>query len=135
MSRKRSRPRVYDDLNVTPLMDLAWTLLIVFIIMATATVQGIAVDLPKASDAPSLAKPRTRAITITADGRLFLDSTRVTLADLEQRLRDYRAADPALPVVIKGDAALRYDTVIEVLDLVKRLKITSLGLVTARLVK
>ncbi|MEQ8233146.1 MAG: biopolymer transporter ExbD [Gammaproteobacteria bacterium] len=133
--RRRTRPHVYDELNVTPLMDLAWTLLIVFIIMATATVQGITVDLPKASDAPSLARPQTRAITITGDGRVFLDSTRVTLSELEQRLRDLRAANPDLPVVVKGDAALRYDTVIEVLDLVKRLKIRNLGLVTARLVR
>jgi biopolymer transport protein ExbD len=44
-------PKPYDDLNVTPLMDLAWNLLIVFIIMATATVQGIAVSLPNASSA------------------------------------------------------------------------------------
>ncbi|MEQ8659558.1 MAG: biopolymer transporter ExbD [Gammaproteobacteria bacterium] len=133
--RRRTRPRVYDELNVTPLMDLAWTLLIVFIIMATATVQGISVDLPQASDAPSLARPQTRAVTITADGRVFLDSTRVTIGELEQRLREYRAANPDLPVVVKGDAALRYDTVIEVLDLVKRLKIRNLGLVTARLVR
>ena len=134
MARRR-RPAIYDELNVTPLMDLAWTLLIVFIIMATATVQGITVDLPKASEAPGLAKPRTRAVTITADGRLFLDSTRVSLVELEQRLREYVAADPELPVVVKGDAAIRYDRVIAVLDLLKRLRINNLGLVTARLVK
>lgn len=133
--RRRSRPRIYDDINLTPLMDLAWTLLIVFIIMATATVQGITVNLPKASDAPSLARPQTRAITITGDGRIFLDTARVTLGELEQRLRDLRAANPDLPVVVKGDSELRYETVIQVLDLLKRLNIGNLGLVTARLVK
>lgn len=134
MSRRR-RAVIYDELNVTPLMDLAWTLLIVFIIMATATVQGISVDLPKASETPSLAKPRTRAVTITADGRLFLDANQVTLPELEQQLREYRTADPDLPVVVKGDAAVRYEQVVAVLDLLKRLRIHNLGLVTARLVK
>ena len=133
--KRRARLKIYDDLNVTPLMDLAWTLLIVFIIMATATVQGISVDLPKASDTPSLAKPRTKAITITADGRIYLDTTQVSFSELEQRLRDYRAADPDLPVVVKGDAAISYSEVIAVLDLVKRLKIQNLGLVTAKIVK
>lgn len=133
--RRREKPRIYDDLNVTPLMDLAWTLLIVFIIMATATVQGISVDLPKASDKPSLVKPKTRAITLTADGALYLDTARVSLSELERALRQAQASDPTLPVVIKGDADIRYQRVVEVLDLVKRLNITEVGLVTARLVK
>ncbi len=132
---RKNRPRIYDDLNVTPLMDLAWTLLIVFIIMATATVQGISVDLPKASQAPSLAKPRTQAITITAAGQIYLNTTQVTLSELEQRLRQARAVDPDLPVVVKGDAAIRYDRVVQVLDLTKRLDIGNLGLVTQQLVK
>jgi biopolymer transport protein ExbD len=116
-------------------MDLAWNLLIVFIIMATASVQGISVDLPVASDAPSMAKPKTKAITITEDGRIYLDTYQVTLEELESRLQAYKAANPDLPVVIKGDARLQYQRVIEVLDVVKRLQIRELGLVTQRLVK
>ena len=55
---------LYDDINVTPMLDLSYVLLVIFIIMTTATVQGITVNLPKASAAPSLAKPQTKAITI-----------------------------------------------------------------------
>lgn len=133
--RRRPPPKPYDELNVTPLMDLAWNLLIVFIIMATATVQGISVDLPKASAAPSLAKPRTHAVTITGDGRLYLDTAEVSLTELEGQLRQLKAADPELPIVVKGDAAVRYNEVVQVLDVVKRLDIHNLGLVTQRLVK
>lgn len=133
--RRRRRFAIYDDLNVTPLMDLAWTLLVVFIIMATATVQGIDVDLPQASAAPSLAEPKTKAVTITADGRIYLGTALVTLGELQQQLRQYKAADPELPVVVKGDASVRYDRVVQVLDVVKQLKITNVGLVTQRLVK
>ena len=134
MRRKRKLP-IYDDLNVTPLMDLAWTLLVVFIIIATATVQGITVDLPQASAAPSLAEPKTKAVTITADGRIYLGTANVTLSELQQQLRQYKAADPDLPVVVKGDASVRYDRVVQVLDVIKQLRITNLGLVTQRLVK
>lgn len=133
--RRKARPRVYDELNVTPLMDLAWNLLIVFIIMATATVQGISVNLPKASAAPSLSKPKTKAITVAADGRLYLDTSMVTITELEQRLTQLKAADPELPVVVKGDASVQYEEVMAVLDVVKRVKIDNLGLVTQRLVK
>jgi biopolymer transport protein ExbD len=133
--RLKTQYKLYDELNLTPLMDLAWTLLIVFVIMATATVQGIMVDLPKAGASPSLGKPKTKAVTITSDGRIYLDTATVSLGELEMRLRQYKAADPDLPVVVKGDASIQYHKVIEVLDIMKRLQIGQLGLVTDRLVK
>lgn len=125
----------YDDINVTSMLDLAYVLLIVFIIMTTAAVQGINVNLPKASDAPSLAKPKTKAITITEDGTIFLDTYPVTLEQLESLLQQYRAVDPELPVVIKGDAAVQYQNVVDVLALLGRIDITQIGLVTQNLVK
>ena len=51
---------VYDEINITPMLDLAYVLLVIFIIMTTASVQGIKVNLPKAADTPSLAKPAFR---------------------------------------------------------------------------
>ena len=54
---------VYDDINITPMLDLAYVLLVIFIIMTTATVQGIKVNLPKASAQPTLAENKTKAIT------------------------------------------------------------------------
>ena len=125
----------YDDINITPMLDLAYVLLVIFIIMTTASVQGIKVNLPKASNTPSLAKPQTKAITITEDGRIFLDAYPVSMAELEGRLRALKASNPALPVVVKGDAKVQYEKVIDVLDLLGRLDITQLGLVTARIVK
>jgi biopolymer transport protein ExbD len=125
----------YDEINVTPLLDLAWTLLVVFIIAVTAAIQGIKVNLPKASEAPSLVKPKTKAVTIAADGQIYLDAFPVTMEELEVYMRQYRAADPTFPVVIKGDEKIYYGRVIEVLDLMQRLEITQIGLVTKRLVK
>jgi biopolymer transport protein ExbD len=126
---------VYDDINITPMLDLAYVLMIIFIIMTTATVQGIKVNLPKASATPSLAKPQTKAITITANGTIYLDTFPVTMGQLENLLRQYKAANPNLPVIIKGDSTVQYQKVIDVLDLVGRLDITQLGLVTQRIVK
>jgi biopolymer transport protein ExbD len=125
----------YDEINITPMLDLAYVLLIIFIIMTTASVQGIKINLPKASAAPSLAKPQTKAITVAEDGKLYLDTYPVTMAELESRLRGYKAAIPDLPVVIKGDAKVQYEKVVEVMDLLGRLDITHLGLVTQKLVK
>ena len=123
------------EINVVPMLDLAWNLLVVFMIVVTASVQGISVNLPKASAAASKIKPTTKAITITAEGTIFLDSFPVTLPELESRLRQYKASDPNLPVVVRGDEKISYKNIIEVLDLLQKLEITQLGLVTQKLVK
>src|SRR5215469_995539 len=126
---------VYDQINVTPLLDLAYVLLIIFIILTTATVQGIKVNLPKASAQPSLAENKTKAISITADGTIYLDTFPVTMAELENNLRGLKAANPNLPVIIKADSSIQYQRVVDVLDLLGRLEITQLGLVTTKIVK
>ena len=126
---------VYDQINVTPLLDLAYVLLIIFIILTTATVQGIKVNLPKASAQPSLAENKTKAISITADGTIYLDTFPVTMPELENLLRQYKSQTPDLPVIIKADSSIPYQRVVDVLDLVGRLEITQLGLVTQKLVK
>ena len=125
----------YDEINVTPMLDLAYVLLIIFIILTTATVQGIKVNLPKASSQPSLAQNKTKAITITADGTIYLDTFPVTMPQLESLLRQYKTQTPDLPVIIKADSTIQYQKVVDVLDLLGRLDITHLGLVTQKIVK
>jgi biopolymer transport protein ExbD len=125
----------FNEINVTPLLDLAWTLLVVFIIAVTASVQGIKVNLPKATNTPSLVKPRTKAISIMANGQIYLDAYPVSMTELEAQLRQIKAVDPDFPVVIKGDEKVAYQKIISVLDLLEELDITQLGLVTQRLVK
>lgn len=125
----------YDDINITPMLDLAYVLLVTFIILTTASVQGVKVESPRTTAANQLAKPQTRAVTITRDGAIYLDAYPVTLEELEQRLRTYKAANPALPVVLKADARTQYQKVTEVLEVAKRLDLTEIGLVTQRAVE
>jgi biopolymer transport protein ExbD len=125
----------YDEINITPMLDLAYVLLVIFIIMTTASVQGIKVNLPKASDTPSLAKPKTKAITISDTGQVYLDTYPVTLDELRTQLTAAKAAVPDLPVVVKGDTVVQYGKVMEVLDLLGQVGITQMGLVTQKLAK
>lgn len=122
----------YDEINITPMLDLAYVLLVIFIIMTTAAVQGIRVDLPKASSTISLSKPKTKAITINANGDIFLDAYPVSLPDLESRLRTAKALDPDFPVVVRGDATVQYQKVMDVLNLLRRLDLNKVGLVTGK---
>ena len=131
----QSEEKPYDDINITPILDLAYVLLVIFVIMTTATVQGMRVNLPKASPARSLAKPTTKAITVTQEGKIFLDTIPVTLAELQQRLVQQKALTPEFPVVVRGDGQVQYQSVVDVLDLLGRLDITTVGLATKPLVK
>jgi biopolymer transport protein ExbD len=122
----------YDEINITPMLDLAYVLLVIFIIMTTASVQGVKVQPPITQAASNLAKPQTKGITITADGQVYLDAYPVSMDQLKSTLAQYKAANPNLPVVLKADAATQYDKVMEVLEIAKRLDITEIGLATKR---
>jgi biopolymer transport protein ExbD len=114
------------------MLDLAYVLLVIFIIMTTASVQGIKVNLPKASAAVSMAKPQTKAITVSETGQIFLDAYPVTLAELENRLRSQKALTPDFPVVVKGDSSVQYQKVMDILDLLRRVDLSQVGLVTGK---
>jgi biopolymer transport protein ExbD len=131
----QSEDKPYDDINITPMVDLTFVLLLIFVIMTTATVQGMKVNLPKAGPARSLAKTATKAITVQQDGKIFLDTIPVSLSELEQRLVQQRALTPDFPVVVRGDGQAQYQSVVDVLDLLGRLNITTVGLATKPLVK
>ena len=120
----------YDDINITPMLDLAYVLLVIFILMTTASVQGVKVNLHKASPAPSLAKAKTKAITINNDGKIFIDTIPVTLPELEQRLNQLKAQTPDLPIVIKGDSLTQYQGVMDILDILGKVGLNQVGLAT-----
>ncbi|MDD5350634.1 MAG: biopolymer transporter ExbD [Chthoniobacteraceae bacterium] len=121
----------YDDINITPMLDLAYVLLVIFILMCTASVAGTKVNLPKSSNTPaSLAKPKTKAITVNNEGHVFLDTAPVTLAELEQRLNTQKSITPDFPVVVRGDNLTHYQEVMQVLDVLGRVGLTQVGLAT-----
>jgi len=122
----------YDDINITPMLDLAYVLVVIFIIMTTASVQGVKVDLPKGSSTVSLAVPKTKVIAVANDGQVFIDAIPVSLAELEAKLRDAKAVTPDLPIVLKGDRGVQYEKIMNVLDLCGHVGITSIGLAAQR---
>ena len=107
-------------------------LLVIFIILTTASVQGVRVVSPETRSTSNLSKPQTRAVTVTADGTIYLDAYPVSAEQLRASLGQYKAANPNLPVVLKGDADAAFETIVQVLNVIKSLDITEVGLVTRR---
>jgi biopolymer transport protein ExbD len=126
------RKKPYNEINITPMLDLAYVLLIIFIIMTTAAVQGIRVQLPTASATQSLSQAKTRVISVQNDGTISLDAVPVSMAELQTQLQAALAADPQTPVILRGDRVVQYDRIMQVLDLCSKVGVASLGMAATR---
>ena len=129
----QAETKPYDSINVTPMLDLAYVLLVIFILMTTASVQGLSINLPKPSNKPSTEKHEIRIIQISPDGSLHLNGVGVSVRELEVQLKATLARDPKASVVLKGDPAVNYARVVEVLDLTGAMGIDSVGLITSKI--
>ena len=119
-------------INITPFVDVLLVVLVIFILTSNATVPGLEVNLPKASSSIPLEKPKTKAVTIDNAGQVFLDAYPVSLPELEERLRREKAINADFPVIVRGDAQVHYARVVEVLDLLRRIELSQVGLVTGK---
>jgi len=120
----------YDDINVTPMVDLYLVLLLIFIIMTTAGVQGVKVNLPKAGAPSKMEGPKMQAITVDNSGNIKLNAEAVSLADLESKLGAVKAKTPDAPVIVRGDSQTQYQTIMDVIDVIGRVGFSNIGLAT-----
>ena len=122
----------YDDINITPMLDLAYVLLVIFILMCTTTVQGVKASLPRGSNAPAKKQKENKIQSIQVDqqNKIWLNREAVTLQQLEARLAQAKNDNPKVQVVLKGESASRYSSVVEVLLVIGKLEIQQVGLAT-----
>lgn len=122
----------YDTINVTPMLDLAYVLLVVFILMTTASVQGLSIDMPKPSNKPSTEKHELLIVQVQPDGALYLNGAVKSVEQIESEINAAKTRDPKMSVAIKGDSKAQYQKVVAVIDLCNKLQV-NMGLVTARI--
>lgn len=123
----------YDTINITPMLDLAYVLLVIFILMTTAGVQGLTMHLPKPSNKPSTEKHDVKIVQVQQGGGVLINGIGVSMSELESQLNAAKAKDAQFNVMIRGDANAPYAGVISVIDLVNRLEIANVGLVTGKI--
>ena len=119
------------ELNITPLLDLAFVLLIIFVITTPMLEQSINISTPSSHPTPAtLNSDAVKIIALTREGEIFLEKERVDLTLLEDRLRALKDQNEKIAVGIRADKALAYEKIIEVLDLLQRSGINQFGLIT-----
>ncbi|TSA48446.1 MAG: biopolymer transporter ExbD [Nitrosomonadales bacterium] len=131
--RVQDESQPYDTINITPMLDLAYVLLVIFILMTTAGVQGLTMNLPKPSNKPSTEHHEVKIVQVQQSGSMLVNGVGVSMTELESQLNAAKARDPKFSVMIKGDASAPYAGIVAVVDLITRLGIENVGLVTAKI--
>ena len=135
MSLKKTSKRGHGtmtELNITPLLDLVFVLLVIFIITTPQLVNNLEINLPSGKPPPADNKPKPKPsrITVSAAGQIALNDEAVTVPQLKDKLQQLKSANPDLGVVLKGSDEVDYQVMVNVMDVLRQLDITKMGLAT-----
>jgi biopolymer transport protein ExbD len=118
------------ELNITPLLDLAFVLLVIFIITTTPVVNDLAVDLPSAARRQKDPKPKTQFVTVESSGQVYLGKDPIEVTSLQERIAALRLDEADLSVVIRGSAKTKYRNIVAVMDMLQQANVGKVNLAT-----
>lgn len=118
------------ELNITPLLDLVFVLLVIFIITTPQLMNNLEINLPSGKPPKDKPKDEPTRIEVTAKGQITLDAQPVTVTELKAQLASLKSANPQMGVVVKGADDAEYQVMVGVLDTLRQLEITKMGMAT-----
>jgi biopolymer transport protein ExbD len=126
-------------LNITPLLDLAFVLLVIFIITTTPVVNDLDVDLPSAAPRAKEPKPKVNYVTVEKDGSLYLNKDRVEALGLQAKVAAMRMENfqrnetQDINIIIRGSAKTKYQNIVSVMDALQQANVAKVNLATEAL--
>ena len=131
MSRRSSLVSLnqISDINMTPLMDLTFILLITFIITFPLIEQGVSINLPK-GNASTISETSSRTISINAEGSYYLDDDLLSQSELREFLLQLSSTQPDQVVFLRADQTLPYGKVMDLIRMLHDAKISRMALIT-----
>ncbi|MDA0260734.1 MAG: protein TolR [Proteobacteria bacterium] len=126
----QQRHRPMSEINVTPFVDVMLVLLVVFMITAPLLTVGVPIDLPKTAAPTVEGQDEPLAITINAQGLIFLQETEVQLDSLVQRLVAITKRKPNTRIFVRGDETIEYGRVMQVMGTITAAGFTRVALIT-----
>jgi biopolymer transport protein ExbD len=129
-SISKSHHRTLNELNITPLLDLVFVLLVIFIITTPQLVNTLEMALPSGKPPPKSDQPKINRIVINDAGRIFLNGQALELPALKTQLERLKSEERDPSIVVKAEDNVDYQRVVNVLDTLQQLDITKVGLAT-----
>jgi biopolymer transport protein TolR len=117
------------DINVAPFVDVMLVLVIIFMVAAPLLNIGVPVDLPKATLKPLNENQDPLVVTVDADGNIFIQEAAVPQEALVARLAALTQANPDLRIFVRGDRAINYGRVIQVMGMISQAGFTKVALI------
>ena len=125
----RGRYTPMAEINVTPFVDVMLVLLIIFMVAAPLLNVGVPVDLPKTEAKPITGQDEPLVVSVDAKGEIFLQETKIGQDELLPRLRAISANKPDQRIFVRGDKAISYGRVMEVMGMINGAGFTRVALV------
>jgi biopolymer transport protein ExbD len=126
----KSHHTAMSEINITPLLDLAFVLLVIFVITTTPLVQDVDLNLPSSSMRPKDPPKKPNYVSVDSKGNIFLNMRPLDLASLQRDLIDLRVKDPDLSVIVRGDSELPYQHVVNVLEVLQQANVFKVSVAT-----
>jgi len=128
--RRSGRAQPFAEINITPMVDVMLVLLVIFMVAAPMMTSGVTVDLPKSSASPVSGQDEPLAVSITADGKIYIQKTLVPLKDLQTKLKPIAAAKKDTRIFVRGDKSVDYGKIMQVVGEINAAGFTKVALIT-----
>lgn len=128
--KRRVRQRPFADINVTPMVDVMLVLLVIFMVTAPMMTTGVTVDLPDSNAAPVPGQDEPLAVSVAADGKVYVQKTPVAVKDLRAKLKAVAGAKKDTRIFVRGDKSVDYGKVMLVVGEINAAGFTKVALIT-----
>ncbi len=128
--RRNNRQSAFSEINITPMVDVMLVLLVIFMVAAPMMTTGVTVDLPKTNASPIAGQDEPLNVSVTTDGTIFLQKTRIALADIKTKLNAIAGQKKETRIFVRGDKSVDYGRIMQVVGEINAAGFTKVALVT-----
>jgi len=128
--RRRARAQPFSEINVTPMVDVMLVLLVIFMVAAPMMTTGVSVDLPKTKASPVTGQDEPVSVSVTGDGKIFVQKQQIELAALQEKLKAIAGEKKDTRIFVRGDRSIDYGKIMAVVGEINAAGFGKVALIT-----
>lgn len=128
--RRTNRQSAFSEINITPMVDVMLVLLVIFMVAAPMMTTGVTVDLPKTNASPISGQDEPLSISVTTEGKIYLQKTPINLTDIKTKLNAIAGQKKDTRIFVRGDKSVDYGRIMQVVSEINAAGFTKVALLT-----